>query len=151
MKFKMYCPFCHQKVEAEEEWQGQQAECPCCSEKFVIMKPENNTVQPVINIQINNENQFAKGQNSNAYVPPGLGMQAPRYVPNHMTKAVLSLLFCTLPLGFMSIVYALQVDNLVKRGDYDGAEKASQNADMWFWIAVGSSLILAFLIAAGQS
>ena len=145
----MRCPFCNQNVEAEEEWQGQQAECPCCSKIFMIMKPENNAIPPVINIQINNENQFAKGQNNQAYIPP-MGFQQPKHVPNHMVRAVLVLLFCTLPLGIVPIIYATQVDNLLRKGDYIGAEKASENVNLWCTIAVISSFVLGIIIAAAQ-
>ena len=150
MSFKMQCPFCNQKVEAEEEWQGQQAECPCCSKMFVIMKPENNPIPPVINIQINNENQFAKGRNSHVYSHPMIEGQSPRYVSNHMVRAVLALLFCTFPVGFVPIIYAVQVDSLLHKGDYAGAEKASENVDLWCTIAVISSFILGIIVIAAQ-
>lgn len=143
MKFKMHCPFCNQKIEAEEEWQGLQAECPCCSKMFIIKKEENNASRPVITIQLNNENQFAKGYNYRTDVPPV--MNNTRYIPNHMTKAVLATLFFFVPFGLISFYYATKVNNLILREDYAGAEQASDNANLWFFLSIPAGII-AFII-----
>ena len=51
--------------------------------------------------------------------------------------AILVTIFCCLPFGIVSIVYAAQVDGKLARGDVEGARHASQNAKMWVWVAFG--------------
>ena len=43
------------------------------------------------------------------------------YVPNHLVWAILSTLFCCLPLGIVSIVFAAQVNGKLAAGDVAGA------------------------------
>ena len=38
MSFTFNCPICNQSLEAEEEWIGQQAECPGCGQTVTIKK-----------------------------------------------------------------------------------------------------------------
>ena len=56
-------------------------------------------------------------------------------IPNHLAPAILSTLFCCIPLGVISIVYAAQVNEKLKREDYEGAISASDNAKKWAYIA----------------
>ena len=41
---------------------------------------------------------------------------SPSYVPNHLVWAILSTLFCCLPLGIVSIVFAAQVNGKLAAG-----------------------------------
>ncbi len=64
-------------------------------------------------------------------------------IPNHLVWAILTTLFCCLPLGIVSIVYASQVDGKRAVGDLAGARQASQNAKTWaIWAAVAGPLLL---------
>jgi len=65
-------------------------------------------------------------------------------VPTHLAQAILTTLFCCLPCGIVSIVYASQVNGKLYSGDYHGALEASNKANTWAWIAFGSGLF--FLI-----
>lgn len=47
---------------------------------------------------------------------------------SNMLWAILSTLFCCLPLGIVSIIYAAKVDGLYVSGDYKGAKEAADNA-----------------------
>ncbi len=47
---------------------------------------------------------------------------------NNMLWAILSTLFCCLPLGIASIINAAKVDGLYRAGDYQGAQDAADNA-----------------------
>jgi heme/copper-type cytochrome/quinol oxidase subunit 2 len=77
--------------------------------------------------------------------------------PNYLVWAILTTIFCCLPFGIVSIVFAAQVNSRWQARDYDGAQNASKNAKIWAWVSFGSSLailliwmILALLgIAAG--
>ena len=47
---------------------------------------------------------------------------------SNMLWAILSTLFCCLPLGIVSIIYAAKVDGLYGSGDYEGAKEAAEKA-----------------------
>ncbi|PJK11432.1 hypothetical protein CO614_04160 [Lysobacteraceae bacterium NML120232] len=69
-------------------------------------------------------------------------------IPNHLIWAILSTLFCCLPAGIVSIVYAAKVDGLVAAGDYAAAKQASDNAKKWAMISAGVGVFV-ILIAFG--
>ena len=73
------------------------------------------------------------------------------YVPNHLVWAILSTLFCCLPLGIVSIVYAAQVDGRNAAGDDVGARAASHSAKMWaIWAAlIGPICFVAWMLVFG--
>lgn len=60
---------------------------------------------------------------------------------NYLLPAILSTVCCCLPFGIVSIVYAAQVDSKWSGGDFAGALKSSENAKMWFYIALGLGLV----------
>ncbi len=62
-------------------------------------------------------------------------------VPNNLVWAILVTIFCCLPFGIVSIVYAAQVNGLVAEGKFDSARQASENAKMWAWIAFAVGLV----------
>lgn len=71
--------------------------------------------------------------------------------PNHLVWAILTTLFCCLPFGIVSIVYAAQVSSKWAGGDYAGAMSASRNAKQWAIIAAVSvvlPVVLLFLFGA---
>ena len=61
-------------------------------------------------------------------------------MPNYLVQAILVTIFCCLPLGIVSIVFAAQVNGKVNAGDFDGARRTSDNAKMWAWISFGCGL-----------
>ena len=63
-------------------------------------------------------------------------------VPNYLVQAILTTIFCCLPLGIVSIVYAAQVNGKVAAGDHAGASESSRNARMWAWISFAAGLVL---------
>lgn len=73
------------------------------------------------------------------------------YVPNYLVWAILTTLFCCLPLGIVSIVYAAQVDGKRAAGDLPGAHKSSHNAKMWaiYSAIAGPVLIIAYIFFIG--
>lgn len=54
---------------------------------------------------------------------------------NFMVWAILSTIFCSIPFGIVSIVYASKVDNLWYAGKYAEAQNAASKARTWFWVA----------------
>jgi len=67
------------------------------------------------------------------------------FVPNHLVWAILTTLFCCLPLGVVSIVYAAQVDGRRAAGDVAGAFAASRKAAGWAWASALSLPVLLLL------
>lgn len=68
---------------------------------------------------------------------------SPMHKPsNFLVWAILSTLFCCLPFGVVSIVYASKVDGLWYAGRYVEAQDAASKARTWFWWSFGSALLL---------
>lgn len=66
------------------------------------------------------------------------------YVPNHLVWAILTTLFCCLPLGIVSIVYSSQVDGRRAAGDVFGARESARKARLWaIWSAIAGPLLIA--------
>ena len=65
--------------------------------------------------------------------------------PNYMVWAILSTLFCCIPLGIVSIVKASEVNTKWIAGDRIGAIKSSQQAKNWAIASMFSILIIVFI------
>lgn len=70
------------------------------------------------------------------------------HVPNYLVWAVLATLFCCLPAGIVSIVYAAQVNGKLAAGDLEGALRASNSAKTWALISVALGLVAGAIILA---
>lgn len=64
-------------------------------------------------------------------------------IPNYLILAILTTTCCCPPTGFMSIVYAAQVNGKVAAGDFAAARKASQEAEAWMLASVSIGIALA--------
>lgn len=62
---------------------------------------------------------------------------------NYLVWAILTTFLCFLPLGIVSIVYSVKVDNLYLTGQYAAAQEASENAKKYAIIA--AAIHLAFI------
>lgn len=70
-------------------------------------------------------------------------------IPNHLVWAILATLFCCLPGGIVSIVYAAQVNGKIAAGDIAGARDSSDKAKKWaMWSAIAGvvGLVLYFVL-----
>ena len=86
--------------------------------------------------------------------PPPIRYGSAEHVPNHLVWAILSTLFCCLPLGIVAIVHAAKVDGLRSAGDMAGAREASAKAKFWALWSLGAwlglmLLYLLFVLALG--
>lgn len=61
-------------------------------------------------------------------------------IPTYLVQSILVTLFCCLPFGIVSIVYATQVSSKLASGDIAGAQLASSNAKRWAWISFAAGL-----------
>ena len=68
--------------------------------------------------------------------------------PNYLAFAILTTLFCCVPTGIVSIVFAAQVTGKYVAGDYDGALQASNTAKTWSFVSLGLGLAGIILYAA---
>lgn len=75
--------------------------------------------------------------------PPGQQMYpGPRpSLPNYLVWSILTTLFCCLPAGVVSIVYAAQVNGKLDEGDYATAQRYSSNARTWAMVSAGLGLL----------
>lgn len=67
------------------------------------------------------------------------------YIPNNLVWAILTTLFCCLPLGIVSIVYASQVDGKRAAGDIVGAREAAGKARLWAILSAVSGPVLCLI------
>ncbi len=79
------------------------------------------------------------------YQQPGAGPP-----PNYLVWAILSTLFCCLPLGIVSIVFAAQVNAKYSAGDVTGAQVSSKKARQFaIWAAIAGVIVgVIYLVAA---
>lgn len=85
------------------------------------------------------------------YAPQGYAQPqvvATTQIKNHLVMAILATLFCCWPFGLAGIIFATQVNKKLAMGDVMGAQKASKNAALWSWLAIGGGLlaIIAYVI-----
>jgi len=84
------------------------------------------------------------------YGQPQYGQPVGAPPPNYLVWAILSTLFCCLPLGIVSIVFAAQVNSKHAAGDVAGALEASKKAKSFaFWSAgIGVAVLVVYIIFA---
>ena|SRR6476469_9481270 len=67
--------------------------------------------------------------------------------PNYLVWAILSTIFCCLPLGIASIVFAAQVNSKWSAGDAAGAQDASEKAKKFaIWSAIAGVVVAVLYI-----
>ncbi|MDR1825185.1 MAG: CD225/dispanin family protein [Bifidobacteriaceae bacterium] len=87
--------------------------------------------------------------------PAGFPSGQPATPPpsNYLVFAILTTLFCCLPLGVASIVFAAQVNSKWAMGDYQGALESSNKAKQFaMWSAIAGfvvGVLYGILIVAG--
>lgn len=75
--------------------------------------------------------------------PPAGAQQGPP--PNYLVPAILATIFCCLPAGIVSIVFAAQVNSKYAAGDHAGAAESSRKAKTWLYVSVGGALVVAVI------
>ena len=80
---------------------------------------------------------------------PNQQQQAPPN--NHLALAIITTILCCLPAGIVSIVYATQVNSKWQAGDYQGAQRASKNAQTWWIVAIVAASISVILFIVFSS
>lgn len=70
------------------------------------------------------------------------------HVPNHLVPAILTTIFCCLPFGIVSLVYASRVNTKLAAGNVQGAIADSRNAKTWAIVALATGVIPMIMILA---
>ncbi len=87
--------------------------------------------------------------------PPAQTFQSPTQTASPMNppktwlvESILVTLFCCLPFGIVGIIHASKVESLYNIGNYDAAQKASDDAGKWtkigFW--VGMAVVVLYFV-----
>ncbi len=86
----------------------------------------------------NYNNSYSSNNNLNKPYPP----------KNWLIESILVTIFCCLPFGIAGIINANKVNNLYNAGDYEGAQKAADEAKKWTTIGaiVGLVLVIIYII-----
>lgn len=87
---------------------------------------------------------------------PQYGQAAPGPPNNYLVWAILTTLFCCLPLGIVSIVKSSQVNSLWALGQHEAANKAAEDAKKFaLWAAIAGVVIVVlyviFVVVIGVS
>ena len=94
------------------------------------------------------------GDGTHVPPPPGAGTPGANAAAgkpsSYLGWAVASCILCCLPLGIVAIVFAAQVNDKWLRGDYDGARRASENAQVWTIAAIVLGIVGSAIISALQ-
>lgn len=64
---------------------------------------------------------------------------------NYLVESILVTIFCCQPFGIVGIVFASQVNSKYALGDYEGAQRASEDAKKWMKWGLISGLIIGTL------
>jgi len=74
------------------------------------------------------------------------GSAAPQvHVPDFLIGSILVTLFCCMPVGIASVVFAARANGKKAAGDYEGALQDVKKAKLWMFISAGLYLAAAFL------
>lgn len=70
---------------------------------------------------------------------------------NNLVWGILATIFCCLPLGIVSIVFAAQVNSKWAAGDYAGARESARRARQWaiFSAAAGLLAVMLYVVLLG--
>jgi hypothetical protein len=78
---------------------------------------------------------------SQPYTPPSSAGSTTE-IPNYLIPAILATIFCCIPVGVVSIIFATQVNSKIAAGDTAGALEASRKARMFMFITIGAGLLI---------
>ncbi len=132
MAIEFNCTSCGRRLSVGDDAQGKQAKCPQCGTVMTVPAVVKAEASPA-----------PGGSPFTAGATPVAAPSAAAFrdIPNYLVQAILCTLFCCLPFGVVSIVYAAQVNGKVAAGDYLGAQSASNSARTWCWVSFWCGLV----------
>ena len=87
-------------------------------------------------------NQYAGNYSSNNNQRPSLPPK------NYLVESILVTILCCLPFGIVGIINANKVEGLFAAGDYDGAQRAADDAKKWckYGLISGVTVVVLYII-----
>jgi hypothetical protein len=77
------------------------------------------------------------------------GVENYRRIDSHLAEAILVTVFCCPPFGLFAIIDAAQARDMLRRGDFQNAARASDSAKFWvkvsFWLGFVVLVIWMFI------
>lgn len=73
--------------------------------------------------------------------PPPIGAPVDNHLALAIVATVVSVMFCCLPHGVISLIFSTQVNKKVAAGDMSGALSAARQAKMWGFISIAVAVI----------
>lgn len=156
------CPTCGSVVESEAS--GEKDSVDADANQYQYGTPEQSSGQYQYGAQGQNSGQYqygAQGQSYNQYQygapnqgvdgqgmynQPGYGQPVkPLSGTPYMVFSILVTLFCCLPLGIVSIVYASKINSLQRAGDYLGAQQAAKKTKIFTIVGAVGGLLLSII------
>lgn len=83
-----------------------------------------------------NQNSFYGGQPQ-----PQMQPQMQPQINTWLVPSVLVTIFCCLPFGIVSIVFASKANTALGIGDFQQAQENAYKAKTWFWVAFGVGIV----------
>ncbi len=88
------------------------------------------------------------------HIPAHKNEELPPMPQTYLVWSILMTIFCCMPAGIVAIIFASQVSSKYYMGDYEGAVKSSERAQIWIIISfvlglLTTTLYLPFLLIAG--
>jgi hypothetical protein len=62
-------------------------------------------------------------------------------IPNYLVQSILITIFCCLPFGIVSIIFAAQVNGEITAGNIEKAMECSRKAKLWLWWGFGVGIV----------
>ena len=81
---------------------------------------------------------------------PSMQMAPGQVIPSYLWQSIVVTLFCCLPAGIASIVYAAKVEGLKASGNFAAAKEASDNAKKWAIISLVLGLVINLIVIAAS-
>lgn len=179
-KIVVSCP-CGKRFQAPSQFAERQVKCPGCQQPVQVpaasssassaaTKSVENPVdtawqEDILAAQQKGEAAAAALARAESGEPEELDEDDPLYAPdylhtglttntpieNHLLKSILVTLFCNCLLGLIALIFSLQVNGKLARGDREGASSASKTANLFCKISIWLTLVGLILSALGAT
>ena len=75
---------------------------------------------------------------------------APVQINTWLVPAILATIFCCLPFGIVSIIFASRANSDLSAGNFQQAQMNAAKAKTWFWVAFGVGIVATVLWMIAQ-
>ena len=107
--------------------------CPACGSQVNVYGGQQMPGQ--MNYNYGQQNNY--GQPNYNYGQP----MPPVQINTWLAPAILATIFCCVPFGIVSIVFAAKANSAAGVGNYQQAQLNANRAKIWFWVSFGCGLV----------